>query len=403
MSDAIQLSSATSAGPYIAVDNIGSTMHPLTKLEFGSSGTATLVSTTNPLPVVSTAAQALSTTGMGGSSANPIHVITDTNTVILAQISGQSTALISTASIIQTEPKAGATFPVSFSTGSTASVIVSNSTLAPVPVLLQGSTATVTVQGSVTATVSTASAIQVEPKAGASFAVTLSSGSTVSAQITGGQSTALISTASAIQVEPKAGASFGVTFSTASTVSVLTSTASVIRVGNDTAQLIPIKIENAFGSTTAIAISGTSTAIISTASIIRIDTLTTASNITTYQPTSTNLNGTMRLWAGPTESTWNSTKLTSTATVTLFSSAASTRFNIVDVLAVNSGASETVLTIYDGTTGGTKLVMAALSTAGGGFSQHFAIPRAGSSGAAIVAEIVPASTVYLNIGAFKSA
>ena len=513
MTEAVQLSSNVSAGPFIATDLINSTHHPLTKLEYGSSGSATLVSSVNPLPVISTTPTVLSTAGMGGSSNSLLHVIIDSTVTILG----------TTASVFQVEPKAGASFAVTFSTASTASVIIANSTSQKIPVIIEGSTGTIPISGNSTAIISTASAIQVEPKAGASFAVTFSTASTgsvtiaggqssvsisggkstvtveaagvfptafasvdfdssavstnnalavglvvpstsgpllignssgipvtlstnstvgvwvnggqSSVSISGGQSTAIISTASIIQVEPKAGASFAVTFSTASTGSVIVanttaslvpiklenafgsttalaisgnstaiisttskivadiSTASSIRIGNDTAQLVPIKIENAFGSTTTLAISGNSTAIISTASKIEV-----------LQATSTNLNGVMRQWAGPTESTWSVNKITSTAVTTIYSSAASTRFNLVDVTAINSGASETVLSIYSASTAGTLLFQAPLSTAAGGFSITLGIARAcTAAGVPMVAEIVPASTVYLNTGAFKSA
>ena len=781
------MSSAASNGPYIATDLINSTHHPLTKLEFGSSGTATLVSSANPLPVVSTSAVALSTTGMGGSSAAPLYVLQgDTNTVVQARISGNSTAILSTASKVQVEPGAGSSWAVTFSTASTGSVVVSNSTAAPIPVLLQASTATVTIQGTSTAVLSTASKVQVEPISGSVWA--LSTNSTVGVQINGGQSSVTVAAAGVFPVAfasvdfdssatstqnalgvgivvPSTagptliGSTLGlpVTLAAGSTIAATISTASVIRVGNDTTQLVPVRIEastitqavsfstastasvivsnstaapipvllqsstatvtiqgnstvalaagstiaatistasairidstgtltvalstgtNALGSsqnplytvggagpstvtvvndtatlvntaihtimgstghdldlsasnsiqptigllygsaagaivvstanplpvlatvntgdssvtvkaganssaapvwtkssgggsavsfstasTASVIISGgQSTALISTASIIQVEpkagatwtlvdssvtikggkstvtveaagvfptafasvdfdssatstsnalavgivvpstagpiligstlglpvtlaagstiaasisgnatvslvagstmtvsltagstiaasisgnatvtlaagstiaaTISTASKIvaelsttgmggssaspswvlqdtrsvvSVVQPTSTNLNGVMRLWAGPVESTYSVNAITSTAAVTIYSSAASTRFNVTDLLAINAGTTEVVLSIYSASTAGSLLFQAPVSTAAGGFGHVFATPRfSTAAGVAIVAQILPASTVYLNTGAFRS-
>lgn len=102
-------------------------------------------------------------------------------------------------------------------------------------------------------------------------------------------------------------------------------------------------------------------------------------------------------------STWCAIKVTSTALATMFSSAASTRYNVTDISMMNSGAAEVSAVVYDGSTSGTVLFRGELSSAGGGFVQTFSVPRRGSSGNPIVVEVIPASTVFINAGAFKTA
>jgi hypothetical protein len=107
-------------------------------------------------------------------------------------------------------------------------------------------------------------------------------------------------------------------------------------------------------------------------------------------------------WSLFANSTWTSTKITSTAMVTLFSSAASTRFNMIDLVVTNAGTVETVIAIYADSTSGAKLFWTDLASAGGGVAITFASPRRTSSGGALVCETIPASTVYINVGAFKT-
>ena len=83
------------------------------------------------------------------------------------------------------------------------------STTAPLPVVLIGSS--VTISGNSTAILSTNSVVQVEPKSGATFAVTTS-------------------TTTAVQVEPKAGSTFGISGN------------STVTVNNSTAAPVPVQV-----------------------------------------------------------------------------------------------------------------------------------------------------------------
>lgn len=102
-------------------------------------------------------------------------------------------------------------------------------------------------------------------------------------------------------------------------------------------------------------------------------------------------------------STYSNNKITSTATATPFSSAASTSFNLTGIIATNKGATLTVMSIWTGSTAGTLLFQNALSSGGGGFVWNGVMntPR-GSTGSQITVECVPASTIYLHLDAYKS-
>ena len=156
------------------------------------------------------------------------------------------------------------------------------------------------------------------------------------------------------------------------------------------------------GSTATVTIQGNTTATVTaltTASKIQVELSTTLGGFSSASPVYT-VNHPFTLAAN---TTFTSTKITSTAAVTLFSSAASTRFNITDLVITNAGTVETVIAIYDGTTGGTKLFWTDLASAGGGVSIAFPVARRGTSGLAVTCETIPASTVYINVGAYRSA
>jgi hypothetical protein len=217
------------------------------------------------------------------------------------------------------------------------------STADPLPVYLQGSTAVVTIQGN-------------------------------SSVVISGNSTAIISTASIIRVDPPA------TWPDSSVT---------IKGGQSS-----VTISGAVGVTDN---AGSLTVDFSTNSTT--DVIITAGTNSTATPVYV----ISKPWSLFGASTWASVKLTSTALTTLFSSAASTRFNVTDLVVTNAGTAETVFTLYDGSTSGTVLFQSDLSSAGGGFSINFGAARRGSSGNAIKIECVPASTVYINAGAYKTA
>lgn len=231
------------------------------------------------------------------------------------------------------------------------------STSAPFPVLLQASTATVTIQGNSTALISTASRIRIESTA----TLTVDN----------------ISTASAIRVESTG--TFPVT-------------------------------DNG-GSLT---IDGNSTAIISTASAIRIKStsaLTVSGSVSIGSGTVSLVGGMgagssnpllTRPYAPAADSTWNSTSITSTTAVTLFSSGGSTRIHLTDIdFSVDSTATGCTLTIYDTDTAGAVL-WRAYSGPEGGFVKAFLPPKPAAAGSKIQAQILPASTIHLNAAAYRS-
>jgi hypothetical protein len=228
---------------------------------------------------------------------------------------------------------------------------------------------------------------------GLNVAVVNSTSNPIGVSIAAGQSTVTVS------------GNVNVTFSTASTASV--------NIQNTTASpgIVQLALSNALVSTTVplpvllqtstatVTIQGNSTAIISTASKI-------VAQLSSADMGGSTLNFVYVInkpWAPVGNSTWNSTKITSSAIITLFSSAASTRFYLTDVVMTNAGTVETVATIYDTTsTTGTVLFKTDLASAGGGVAIQFATPRRTAAGAAMGIECVPASTVYVNVGAFRA-
>ncbi len=138
---------------------------------------------------------------------------------------------------------------------------------------------------------------------------------------------------------------------------------------------------------------------LSTSSKIQVELSTTLMGGSTASPMNVVWTG----WANSAASTWASIIANSTALFTLFSSGASTRYNLTDIAMTNQGAAETVVTVYDGTTSGTILFRAACASAGGGIVKNFSMPRPNSSGLGVIVECVPASTVYIDAAAFRSA
>lgn len=198
------------------------------------------------------------------------------------------------------------------------------------------------------------------------------------------------------------------------------STASVIRV--ESTGTFPVTDNG--GSLT---IDGNSTAIISTASIIRVDTvaslpqssvtiaggqstaiISTASKIVAELST-TGMGGSTAspMWVSMhpipvATSTYFNVKLTSTTAAAALSSAGSTRFVILALDIVNEGATATEVSVYDGSTAGTLLYRQWASSAGGGISRPLLVPRYGSTGSSITVQCNPASTVYVTGDAYRS-
>lgn len=177
------------------------------------------------------------------------------------------------------------------------------------------------------------------------------------------------------------------------------STASIIRV--DTIATFPansslVVINAAVPQSSVTIAGGQSTAIISTASKIQAE-LVTGFGAGSSSPIIT------RGWALVGESTWATITLTSTTATELFSSGGSTRLNITDVQITNNSATNSAeVSIYDNATNGTLLYRGTFGPEGG-ISAVFATPRRGSSGENIVAQMLPTgSTVTISAGGFRS-
>ncbi len=228
---------------------------------------------------------------------------------------------------------------------------------------------------------------------GLNVAVVNSTANPIGVNLTGGQSSVSVT------------GNVNVTFSTASTASV--------NIQNTTASpgIVALAQSNALvssaaplwvglqTSTATVSIQGNTTSIISTASKI----LAQLSSADMGGSTLNFIYVINKPWAPVGNSTWNSTKITSSAIITLFSSAASTRIYLTDLVITNAGTAESVATIYDTTsTTGTVLFKTDLASAGGGVAINFATPRRTAAGAAMGIECVPASTIYINAGAFRA-
>src|SRR6185503_14531613 len=181
---------------------------------------------------------------------------------------------------------------------------------------------------------------------GLNVSVTNSTGNPIGVALTGGQSSVSVV------------GNVNVTFSTASTASVIianttAAAANVQLVYNSslvsTSTPLPVLLQ---GSTATVTIQGNSSAIISSASIIKVDTIgafpansslvvinaavpqssVTISTAGAGGSTGNPVYVVSKPFALFANSTWASTKVTSTALATLFSSAASTRFNMTDLV-----------------------------------------------------------------------
>lgn len=228
-----------------------------------------------------------------------------------------------------------------------------------------------------------------------------------SVTISGGQSTSIISTASRIRIE-----------STATLTVDNISTASRIR----TESTGPVQVEDNGGSLT---IDGNSTAIISSASIIRAKLAAGQSSVTIAGGQSTSIISTASkivaelsttgmggstaspIWVvplplSPALSTYYNGALTSTTAAVALSSAASTRFVITAVDLVNSSATAVEFSMYDGSTAGTLLYRQWCASAGGGISREFTVPRFTTTGSCVSVQILPAGNVYVTLDAFRS-
>jgi len=175
-------------------------------------------------------------------------------------------------------------------------------------------------------------------------------------------------------------------------VSLVSGQSSVSVAGN-------VNVTFSTASTASVIIAGgNSTVVFTTASKGQMELSTTLMGGSTANPVYV-VNKPFALFAN---STWACLKITSTVNSTIFSSAASTRFNMTDLVMTNAGTVECVATIYDGSTTGTKLFWTDLASGGGGVSIQFSAPRRTTSGLALIIETVPASSVYVNVGAFRS-
>lgn len=343
-------------------------------------------------------------------------------------ISGNSTALISTASRVRIESTAALSVD-NISTASririesTASLTVGGITTASkiqteetAVVQVEDNGGSLTIDGNSTAIISTASKIRVESTAAMPVSFTTgskgiaelsttgmggSTGTPVFIRSTGGAGTDVNVTNSSMPPTPLStvgmgGSSANPVWTAIGNVSSVTiqggqstaliSTASVIRV--DSIASFPANSSN-------VVISGNSTALISTASKIQAE-LVTGFGAGSSNPIIT------RDWAPRSESTWANITLTSTTATELMSSGGSTVLNITDLQAtVGSTATGTLVRVYDNSTAGT-LLFAGWCGPEGGINATFLTPRRGSSGENIVAVLEPASTVYISVGGFRS-
>jgi hypothetical protein len=221
----------------------------------GSSGSPLYVQPATTVPISGNTTAIVGNSSGAFSTANPLPVLLQSSTATVT-IQGNTTAILSTASKIQVEPGAGSTFNIS----GNATAVVANASGGiasgnPLHVFVQGSTATVTVQGNTSVALSTASTGRVElasggvggtsgnplhvtptttvPIAGNTTAIVANSsgtittanplavflqGSTATVSIQG-NTTAILSTASIVRVEPAAGTTFNVGGNTTARVS----------------------------------------------------------------------------------------------------------------------------------------------------------------------------------------
>jgi hypothetical protein len=247
---------------------------------------------------------------------------------------------------------------------------------------------------------------------GLHVSVTNSTGNPVGVALTGGQSSVSVV------------GNVNVTFSTASTGSVIVANttaapANVQIIFNSsavsTATPFPVLLQ---GSTATVTIQGNSTAIISSASVIKVDTIgafpANSSNVVISGNSSAILStaGMGGSTASPMfvspmpffngTSTFASTTITSTSVWAAFSSAGSTRFVITDVEVTNQGGTIVLVSIFDGSTSGTVIDRTYCATAGGGKVHAYVTPVYGTTGLGISVQQDAASTITVNLRGYRS-
>ena len=446
------------AATVISTDEIssvaGSSRHvQRIKLMSGVVGSTAAISTASPLPVLIQASTATVTvqgnTSASISTASKVQVEPGAGAVFNVSessvfIKGNSTAIISTASKVQVEPGVGAVFPIS---GNSTAII---STASKILAELSGGQSSVSV-----VPLTTVSKIQVEPGAGAVFGISGNStahlstggaladpfhtadfnssagtiqnrvavgliaptadgafvlgssrgipvtqdGSTAWAVSISGNSTAIISTASKVQVEPGVGAVFNVSESSVfikGNSTAILSTASKVQVEPGVGAVWGISTGPVNVSESSVFIKGNSTAIISTASKIVAELSTTGMGGTTATP----LYMTRALEID--NSTFANVSFDSTVAVTIWSSAASTRFNITSMMWANPGL-PTQLTLHDGTTAGAALFIMRVTSTAAMISMFFPSPIRNTAGNPITGALLNASTMTLFVGGYRSA
>lgn len=246
-------------------------------------------------------------------------------------------------------------------------VNIVNSTSFPIGVALTGGQSSVTVSG----------AVPVTDNAG-SLTVDFSTASKALVELTGGQSSVTVTSMPNL--------------STGSIIRVDTVAGTVTIAALSTASKILAELTGGQSSVTV-----TSLPALSTASKIQVELSTTLMGGSTGNPMFVSMQP-----IPVAVSTYYNGKLTSTTAVVALSSAASTRFVITGLDIVNEGATPTEFSIYDGSTAGTLLYRQWCSSAGGGISRPFTIPRYGTTGSSISIQINPASTVYVTFDAYRS-
>lgn len=277
-------------------------------------------------------------------------------------------------------PAAGTTFNIA---GNVSAVVANSSgaitTANPLAVILQGSTATVTIQGNATAILTTGSKVQVEGVAGAVFPIS-------------GNTTAILTTGSKVQVEPAANTTFAIGnssggFTTANPLPVILqgSTATVTIQGNTTAVLTTgskVQVEPVAGA--VFGISGNTTALLTTGSKVQVEPVASGSPFGDLG-----------------NATYANKTLTASGSTVLWASAAGIRMNITALSFVNLGATGTVFEIWSGGSA-TMLFRGGGASGFGGQNLAFPMPLRGTTGEAINVYLESGTTAAIHISGFRS-
>src|SRR3990172_5242 len=350
-----------------------------------------------------------------------------------SNVSG-STVLLTTGSKVQVEPVAGTTFVV---TGTSNVVISGNSTaiVSTVSAIRIKSTGAITIQGNSTAIFSTASKIQVEPAAGTTFTVTGTSNVSGSTVVISGQSTAIQGAGLSSAASSLAWYMRLVDYDSTVGAQVNSSgeqlvTGAVTISGNSTAIVSSVSVVR-IKSTGAITIQGNSTAIFSTAAKIQVEpvagttftvtgtsnvsgstvVMTTASkvqaDISTALPAGTNNIGVIRTQKDVNTPVAGTTALTisramisfaTSGAQTIVSSVAGANIRILGWNLVT--ATTNVLTWFSATTAGTTLAGPYHFAANGGISvpiSEYGWMQTTAVGVGIVLKAEVASSVGGNV------